>query len=185
MVHDPDGVGAGVNHMFSRQRAGRIGAEAALLKILISAAPAKPPDVSGLLRILEDANRYSEVPHPQQRRPVSDLIRLFAAGSKWDHVPAAARDMTGLPRFGRPLRVGAGFVLALSLFLVGPTAAQTPHHAEPAAFSCQGDQKVWLKTRSGVYHLRGKRYYGSTKQGKYECKKVADVRDHRETRNGQ
>ena len=63
--------------------------------------------------------------------------------------------------------------------------AQTAHHPEPSGFACPGDQKVWVNTRSGIYHLSGERYYGSTKQGRYSCKKAADSEGDRETRNGQ
>lgn len=63
--------------------------------------------------------------------------------------------------------------------------AQTVHHPEPAGFSCPGDEKVWVNTRSGIYHLAGERYYGSTKEGRFECKKAADAEGDRETRNGQ
>ena len=40
-----------------------------------------------------------------------------------------------------------------------PAAAQEPP-ADPVVM-------VWVNTASGVYHKRGSRYYGKTKQGKY------------------
>lgn len=64
-------------------------------------------------------------------------------------------------------------------------SAQTVRHPEPAGFSCPGDRKAWVNTRSGVYHLQGERWYGSTKQGQYLCEKAAKVEGDRETRNGQ
>ena len=34
---------------------------------------------------------------------------------------------------------------------------------------------VWVNTNSHVYHLQGSKYYGNTKEGKYECKTAADT----------
>ncbi len=50
---------------------------------------------------------------------------------------------------------------------------------------CPADLVVWLNTRSGIYHLKGERWYGRTKHGAYVCKKEADAAGDRETENGQ
>jgi hypothetical protein len=51
---------------------------------------------------------------------------------------------------------------------------------------CPHDTVVWLNTKTGVYHLKGERWYGNTKQGAYVCKAEADATPgDRETRNGQ
>lgn len=50
---------------------------------------------------------------------------------------------------------------------------------------CPADTVVWLNTRSGIYHLKGERWYGRTKHGAYVCKKEADAAGDRETENGQ
>jgi hypothetical protein len=50
---------------------------------------------------------------------------------------------------------------------------------------CPADIVVWLNTRSGIYHLKGERWYGRTKHGAYVCKKEADAAGDRETENGQ
>ena len=44
---------------------------------------------------------------------------------------------------------------------------------------------VWVNTRSGVYHYRGERYFGSTKRGKFMCEKAARAEGDRPTKNGQ
>jgi hypothetical protein len=64
------------------------------------------------------------------------------------------------------------------------TYAQTSTHTPPAQLSCPGDQVVWVNTPSGVYHYRGERYFGSTKQGKFMCEKAALREGGRPTRNG-
>jgi len=51
---------------------------------------------------------------------------------------------------------------------------------------CPRDTVVWLNTRTGIYHLKGERWYANTKQGAYVCKAEADATPgDRETRNGQ
>ncbi len=50
---------------------------------------------------------------------------------------------------------------------------------------CPNDTVVWLNTNSGIYHLKGERWYGRTKHGAYVCEKEADAAGYRETENGQ
>jgi hypothetical protein len=67
----------------------------------------------------------------------------------------------------------AGSLLAVGILTGATTYAQTSVHTPPPDLSCRGDQVVWVNTRSGVYHYRGERYFGSTKQGKFICEKDA------------
>jgi hypothetical protein len=67
-----------------------------------------------------------------------------------------------------------------------PLAAQTNFNSEHVAQQhCPNDVVVWLNLPSGIYHLKGERWYGVTKRGAYVCKKEADQAGDRETRNGQ
>jgi hypothetical protein len=50
---------------------------------------------------------------------------------------------------------------------------------------CPNDTVVWVNTKSGVYHFKGQRWYGRTKDGAYECRKEADAEGDRPTHNGQ
>lgn len=45
--------------------------------------------------------------------------------------------------------------------------------------------KVWVNTKSGVYHFPGMRWYGTTKQGEYMTEEEAKKRGYRPTLNGQ
>jgi hypothetical protein len=82
------------------------------------------------------------------------------------------------------------FLAACALFvaLTFSTAsnAQTKFGSEQEAKRhCPSDQVVWLNLPTGIYHLKGERWYGATKRGAYVCKKDADRAGDRETRNGQ
>jgi hypothetical protein len=82
---------------------------------------------------------------------------------------------------------------ALLIFGIGLTTA--PALAIPANQSyateqvaqqhCPTDVVVWVNTKSGVYHFKGQRWYGTTKSGTYACQKEADASGDRPTRNGQ
>jgi hypothetical protein len=81
-------------------------------------------------------------------------------------------------------------VVILTLLLAGvlgisAAQAQTPNHTPPAGMTCPGDKLVWVNTRSHIYHFKGERYFGSTKEGKFICERDADKEGDRPTRNGQ
>jgi hypothetical protein len=82
------------------------------------------------------------------------------------------------------MRIMATAVLAWGL-MWGAAGAQTTVHTPPPSLTCPGDTVVWVNTRSGVYHYRGERYFGSTKQGKFICEKAARAEGDRPTKNGQ
>jgi hypothetical protein len=67
-----------------------------------------------------------------------------------------------------------------------PPAALRLFASEPEAVrACGSDEVVWLNTRTGIYHERGMRWYGRTKQGAYVCRRAANAAGDRDTRNGQ
>src|ERR1700709_875643 len=75
------------------------------------------------------------------------------------------------------LRLKSG-VLAAVIFIFALCSAYSdpkpvPHfQAEQAAKQhCPNDEVVWVNTKAGVYHLKGERWYGATKQGAYECRR--------------
>ena len=80
--------------------------------------------------------------------------------------------------------------LALSLILgsaapgwaAQPTTFQTEQQAQQ---HCPADVVVWLNVPSGVYHFKGQRWFGNTKNGAFVCQKEADSAGDRATKNGQ
>lgn len=89
--------------------------------------------------------------------------------------------MPGLRNRGTMIAV---MKLAAALFLglaaaagtPGPSMAQAPQHTPPPTLHCPGDKVVWVNTRSGIYHFRGERCFGSTRCGKFMCAREADPR---------
>jgi len=59
-----------------------------------------------------------------------------------------------------------------------PTEEQAHQH-------CPADTVVWLNLPTGIYHLRGQRWYGRTNSGAYVCQSEADRAGMRASRNGQ
>ena len=50
---------------------------------------------------------------------------------------------------------------------------------------CPADVVVWVNTPTGIYHLKGMRWYGNTNHGAYVCEKEGDQAGYRVTKNGQ
>ena len=44
---------------------------------------------------------------------------------------------------------------------------------------CSADNVVWLNTATGIYHLKGMRWYGSTTSGAFVCEREADRAGYR------
>jgi hypothetical protein len=84
-------------------------------------------------------------------------------------------------------------ILALVLLLMpggalalSPSAPLTNFPTEEQAHQhCPADTVVWLNLPTGIYHLRGQRWYGRTNSGAYVCQSEADRGGMRASRNGQ
>jgi len=77
------------------------------------------------------------------------------------------------------------FLSALCPAYADQSPAKHFHSEQEAKQHCPKDSVVWVNTKTGVYHLKGERWYGATKQGAYVCRKEADAEGDRMTRNGQ
>jgi hypothetical protein len=76
--------------------------------------------------------------------------------------------------------------LLLTLTSVAPASAQALFTSQQQAEQhCPKDVVVWLNIPTGIYHMQGMRWYGTTNNGAYVCEKEADKAGDRETRNGQ
>lgn len=83
-------------------------------------------------------------------------------------------------------------LVVLALLLIGISTSVVATNSPPLFTSeqqaqqhCRSDVVVWLNIPSGVYHFRGQRWYGATKNGAFVCRKEADQAGDRATRNGQ
>jgi len=71
-------------------------------------------------------------------------------------------------------------------FISTPSFALDQYQSEQAAQKhCPNDVVVWLNLPTGVFHYKGQRWYGRTKNGAYVCKKEAVKEGDRPTRNRQ
>ena len=74
--------------------------------------------------------------------------------------------------------VAATFGAAPIRYLVPPVAAQTGQQRDVEERG-NPSAKVWVNTRSGVYHCPGTRYYGNTKNGQYMAQAEAQKQGNR------
>jgi hypothetical protein len=100
------------------------------------------------------------------------------------------RMLTTSPHLRSSRRFFAFIALLIAFCFLLPSApsAEPAHQYQTereAQQHCPNDTVVWLNTRTGVYHFKGQRWYGATKEGCYECRKEADREGDRATRNGQ
>jgi hypothetical protein len=82
-------------------------------------------------------------------------------------------------------------LLVLATLIIGQAlpAAAAPitlfSSEDQAQQHCPSDVVVWLNLPTHIYHWKGMRWYGNTKNGAYVCKKEADEDGNRGTLNGQ
>jgi len=72
----------------------------------------------------------------------------------------------------RALSIFVGLICAASAFAQTPApaakaAAPATHASASAPAAGGGNGKVWVNTKSKVYHCEGSKSYGTTKQGEY------------------
>ena len=73
-----------------------------------------------------------------------------------------------------------------ALVFASPALAQEQFSSEQQAQQhCPKNTVVWLNIPSGIYHMKGMRWYGATRHGAYVCQQEADKAGDRKTRNGE
>jgi len=82
--------------------------------------------------------------------------------------------------FSRSAVAFLGFTLAFSALALEKFASesQAQHH-------CPKDVVVWLNLPTMIWHTKGERWYGATKNGAYVCRAEAGAEGGRPSRNGQ
>ncbi len=80
-------------------------------------------------------------------------------------------------------------VLSVALALTGAVASAASLHtyktATGAQKHCPSDTVVWENTATGVYHMKGTKNYGTTKNGRYVCQQEADAAGLKPAANSQ
>jgi hypothetical protein len=74
--------------------------------------------------------------------------------------------------------LGCGYALPATALDQYGTEEQAQKH-------CQKDTVVWLNLPTMIWHYKGQRWYGRTKNGAYVCEKEAAASGARATRNGE
>jgi hypothetical protein len=79
------------------------------------------------------------------------------------------------------------FSLAALIICASPYARPTTGlvQLQSAQAHCPKDTVVWLNLPTMIWHYKGQRWYGRTKNGAYVCEKEAAAGGARATRNGE
>jgi hypothetical protein len=91
---------------------------------------------------------------------------------------AALRTMIGAALLVAALASGAPVSQAASLPPIFASEQEAQRH-------CPSDVVVWLNLPTHIYHLKGQRWYGRTKNGAYVCEQEAVAAGNRGSLNGQ
>jgi hypothetical protein len=82
-------------------------------------------------------------------------------------------------------RFAAALLLGGALLFAGHASAMEIFETEQAAKRhCPSDTVVWLNLPTRIWHYKGQRWYGRTKNGAYVCEKEAAKSGARASRNG-
>jgi hypothetical protein len=104
-----------------------------------------------------------------------------------DQAPAEHEVNAMLRAFLLALAIAVPLLSSAPLSAAGPAPAPalaTFAFEEQAQKHCPSDAVVWLNLPTGIYHLKGTRWYGRTTNGAYVCDKEAEAAGDRGALNG-
>jgi hypothetical protein len=87
----------------------------------------------------------------------------------------------------KPALAGASLaflIAALCPMIANASPPLFPTEQEAQAH-CPRDVVVWLNLPTGIYHYKGRRWYGNTKRGGYVCEQEAKQSGDRAALNGE
>ncbi len=79
-------------------------------------------------------------------------------------------------------------LVMMSLIALAPTGGALAAEAalfqfeQQATQHCPGDSVVWVNPVAGTYNFSGERWYGSTKNGAFVCRREGDLAGYRPNR---
>ena len=89
-------------------------------------------------------------------------------------------------RKSRLLRTCKSLMFVLFLAPTAQVSALTLFaNSQDAQQHCPQDTVVWLNLKSGIWHYKGERWYGRTRDGAFVCEHSAAAAGDRGTENGQ
>lgn len=89
--------------------------------------------------------------------------------------------LAAMPSFGRSKKSKRKSAETTQTSQPSTTAAQS---SQASSHQTSGSDMVWVNTNSKVFHVKGDRYYGKTKNGKYMTEAEAIKEGYHQARHG-
>lgn len=83
------------------------------------------------------------------------------------------------------VRAAAAALMAFALSVSAYAAGPKTYPSEDAATKACKSEVVWLNTNSGIFHVKGTKNYGTTKDGAWVCRAAAEKAGKKPAKNEQ